>query len=287
MDYLYLIDEMEFENKINMLMSISESAPYRVLSEGTITDTIKSIFAAIRNFFIRIKDFIMGIFKKQEKEKKEDREKKYLSVIKNMDVDLAKKKLSEQPEGTISIWMIKEYNKKIERHNELNKISNSVYSYINDVKNKSNMYIYEGKGQILEFNERFKKQIDFVKQTRETIGDNVLVNVPFTDYNIKEMIDLMNQSLNETISFEKEIDNDFKRVNDISNKAIKYADEASKYSINNSNDTDKLQKTRYIAEQMVNAGELLVDILQLYSSELKLIKYSNNSISNALNKLSK
>lgn len=70
MDYLYLIDEMEFENKINMLMSISESAPYRVLSEGTITDTIKSIFAAIRNFFIRIKDFIMGIFKKQEKEKR-------------------------------------------------------------------------------------------------------------------------------------------------------------------------------------------------------------------------
>lgn len=105
MDYLYLIDEMEFENKINMLMSISESAPYRVLSEGAITDTIKSIFASIRDFFIRIKDYIVGIFKKQEKE---DREKKYLSVIKNMDVDLAKKKLSEQPEGTISIWMIKE-----------------------------------------------------------------------------------------------------------------------------------------------------------------------------------
>lgn len=204
-----------------------------------------------------------------------------------MDVDLAKKNLSEQPEGTISIWMIKEYNKKIERHNELNKISNSVYSYINDVKNKSNMYIHEGKGQILEFNERFKKQIYFVKQTRETIGDDVLVNVPFTDDNIKEMIDLMNQSLNETISFEKEIDNDFKRVNDISNKVIKYADEASKYSINNSNDTDKLQKARYIAEQMVNAGELLVDILHLYSSELKLIEYYNNSIGNVLNKLSK
>lgn len=204
-----------------------------------------------------------------------------------MDVDLAKKKLSEQPEGTISIWMIKEYNKKIERHNELNKISNSVYSYINDVKIKSNMYIYEGKGKISEFNELFKKQIDFVKQTRETIDDDVLVNVPFTDYNIKEMIDLMNQSLNETISFEKEINNDFKRVNDISNKAIKYSDEASKYSINNLNDTDKLQKTKYIAEQMVNAGKLLVDILQLYRSELKLIKYTSESISNAINKLSK
>lgn len=68
--YLSLIDEMEFESKINMLASISESAPYRVLSEGTITDAIKAVFRAIKNFFIRIKDFIMGIFKKQEKEKR-------------------------------------------------------------------------------------------------------------------------------------------------------------------------------------------------------------------------
>lgn len=66
MDYLYLIDEMEFENKVDMLLSISESAPYRALSEGGITDTLKSIFNAIRNFFIRIKNFIVGLFKKKK-----------------------------------------------------------------------------------------------------------------------------------------------------------------------------------------------------------------------------
>lgn len=287
MDYLSLIDEMELENKIDILLSISESVPYRVLSEGTITDTIKSIFKAIKDFFIRIKDFIVGIFKKSED--KEDREIKYLSVAKNMDVELAKKKLSEYPEGTISIWIIKDYGKKIERHNEIKKIANSIDQYINDVKIKSNAYICNGKGEIPEFNERFKKQIDFVKQTKETIGDDKLVNVPFTDYNFKEMKDTINQSLDELSSFRKEIDDDFKKANDISEKAIKYADEATKYTTkntgNNLNDNDKLQKVKYVSKQIMDAGGLLATIIKNYQSEIRLINYSSDSIGTMLNKL--
>ena len=290
MDYLYLIDEMEFENKINMLMSISESAPYRVLSEGAITDTIKSIFAAIRNFFIRIKDFIMGIFKKQEVndiDKTLDNNRK---IMNDYFVKLGRAERGEplddkenaEYQKLPSIKMIDFGATLLDTSNSIS--FSSITDYLDKLIMSSRDYILEGRNKPKDIKSALNTATFSMYKNTEFSGSDYIYEKKI---NPKEKKDIQKvQEYNDTIKHNTKIIKD--TVNKFKNDVNKYENELRKmentYSKRAENDKELYDRLMYVTRNITEANTELSKIIAIESKLLDDCVSSAKQVNAFLNK---
>lgn len=290
MDYLYLIDEMEFENKINMLMSISESAPYRVLSEGAITDTIKSIFTAIRNFFIIIKDSIIGIFKKQEVndiDKTLDNNRK---IMNDYFVKLGRAERGEplddkenaEYQKLPSIKMI-DFGATI--LSSRNNISFSQLTfYLENLIMKSRDYILEGRNKPNDVKSEFDTVNFSSARSINYDGPGYIVDKKINPKDKKDIQKL--QEYNDEIKHNIKIIKD--TVNKFKNDINKYENEIKKmentYSKRAESDKDLYERLNYVTKNIMEANSRLSKILAKESKLLDDCVSSAKQVSAFLNK---
>lgn len=290
MDYLYLIDEMEFENKINMLMSISESAPYRVLSEGAITDTIKSIFTAIRNFFIRIKDSIVGIFKKQEVndiDKTLDNNRK---IMNDYFVKLGRAERGEplddkenaEYQKLPSIKMIDFGATLLDTSNSIS--FSSITDYLDKLIMSSRDYILEGRNKPKDIKSALNTATFSMYKNTEFNGSGYIYEKKI---NPKEKKDIQKvQEYNDTIKHNTKIIKD--TVNKFKNDVNKYENELRKmeniYSKRAENDKELYDRLMYVTRNITEANGELSKIIAIESKLLDDCVSSTKQINAFLNK---
>lgn len=290
MDYLYLIDEMEFENKVDILLSISESAPYRALSEGGITDILKSIFNAIRNFFIRIKDFIVGIFKKQEVndiDKTLDNNKK---IMNDYFVKLGRAERGEpiddkenaEYQKLPSIKMIDFGATLLDTSNSIS--FDSITGYLDKLIMSSRDYILEGRNKPKDFKSALGTAVFSMYKNTEYKKPNYIYEKRI---NPKEKKDIQKvQEYNDTIKYNIKIIKD--TVNKFKNDVNKYESELRKmentYSKRAENDKELYERLIYVTRNITEANSELSKIITIESKLLDDCVSSAKQVNAFLNK---